>query len=68
MDTSLTVLNRTKMVRWVGSRQAHAYPMVKDYIGSRSLCGRVELIEGLRVSMDSGNPKCPECQWLHART
>jgi hypothetical protein len=66
-DTPLTIVNRAKTVRWVGTRQAHAYPMGKDYIGSRSLCGRAELIEGLRVSMDSGNPRCAECQWVFAR-
>jgi hypothetical protein len=65
--TPLTIAKRTRAVRWVGTRQAHAYLLFKDHLNSRSLCGREELARGLRVAMDSGNPKCPDCLWLHAR-
>ena len=59
-----TVLPSGAKVRWLGTRWAHAYPIVKDDIGSASLCGREELVLGIRVSVDSQDPRCPQCQWL----
>ncbi len=60
----VAILPKGAKVRWIGTRWAHAYPRTNDNIGSLSLCGREELVLGLRVSVDSRDPKCPQCDWL----
>jgi hypothetical protein len=65
------LFRRRRRVRWLGSPQAHAYPVQGFWRWAQiicySLCGMEELPVGLRVSVDSRGWRCHMCEWARAR-